>query len=462
MMLAAVALPLFAACSESDEGNQTTPPPGGESTATTSRYVVAATVTGSNGNVPVLLTATSLDDGSISALGNGLTNDGASQWVFYKDKYLYALNYNQGNNATTRSYILNSAGQVEARAAEYSTRRYTTYGTFGPYIMTFSTGDGPTAWNDENGYTPKSFLVSYLNAEEETYATNDTNEEHFLAENFLGNGEYVTLAGIEERDGQLFAAAVPMGLSQYGTKRDGGKYVIYPDLVKTEAGGSNSSSYKKDELQWTQYPNECWVAIFSDETLKNKKLIKDERISYACGRYKSGYYQMIRAAENGDIYVFSPSYAKTMADDRQKTTLPAGVIRIKAGAQDFDKDYYVNIEEQTNGHSFMRSWHAGGSNFLLLMYDRPLTEKGFTANQLALFNGETGKLTYVEGLPKTEEISSFGNTTFVENGKVYVTVTTTTGYPTIYAINTATAKAEKGLVVEATQINGVGKLSTFN
>lgn len=29
-------------------------------------------------------------------------NDGATQWVFYKDQYLYGLTYNQGNAGTTR------------------------------------------------------------------------------------------------------------------------------------------------------------------------------------------------------------------------------------------------------------------------------------------------------------------------------------------------------------------------
>ncbi len=51
-----------------------------------------------------------------------------------------------------------------------------------------------------------------------------------------------------------------------------------------ESGGSNSSAYKKDELQWTQYPNECWVAIFDDATMTSKKLIKTDKISYAAGR----------------------------------------------------------------------------------------------------------------------------------------------------------------------------------
>ena len=50
------------------------------------------------------------------------------------------------------------------------------------------------------------------------------------------------------------------------------------------------------------------------------------------------------------------------------------------------------------------------------MYDRPLTETGFTANQLAIYKGETGKLTYVTGLPSADLISGFGNTPYVENG----------------------------------------------
>ncbi len=455
--LTTVALITFS-CTDDTPPIPQPPFPDSNPNAPQSAYVIAATVTGSNGSVPVLLTAQSLDEGRVSALGNGLVNDGASQWIFHSNRYLYALNYNQGNNATTRSYILNDWGQIEARPAEYSTRRYTTHGTFGRYVMAFATGDGPTAMNDENGYTPKAFLVTYLDTERETYTTNDTKNTAYISENFLGNGEYVTLAGIEARDGKLFTAAVPMGLSQYGTKRDGGKFVKYPDLVKTEAGGTNSSAYKKDELQWTQYPDECWVAIFDDERLLTKKLLKDARISYACGRNKSRYYQMIWRAENGNIYVFSPSYAKTMADVRQRTSLPAGVIRIKNGTEEFDPNYYVNLEALSGGKSFMNSWYAGGNNFLLLMYNRPFSETGFTANQMAIFNADAQTLTYVTGLPAPEEITSFGTTTYLENDKIYITITTATGYPAVYAIDSNTAVATKGVDVEATQIDGVGRL----
>lgn len=445
-----------ASCSEDTPNNSNIN--NGNDNNSSSKYVIAASVTASGNTTNVLLTAPSLDEGTVSTKNNGLVNDGATQWIYFENKYLYGLAYNQGNAGVTTSFYLNSNNEIKKRNGEFAIRRFTTFGTYGKYIMTTSTGDGPTEWNDENGYTPKSFLISYLDAAGEIYTTNDTKNESYLSENFLGNGEYVTLAGLLENNGKIFSAAIPMGLSQYGTKFENGKWIRegYEDLVKTESGGSGSSSYDKDELQWTQYPDECYVAIFSDESLTDKKLIKTDKISYAAGRMKSQYYQMVWSAENGDIYVFSPSYAKTMSDDRQKTKLPAGVVRIPSGTEDFD-DYYCNIEEQTDGKSFMRCWPIAEDYFLMLMYDRPFSETGYTANQLAVFKAEDKKLTYITGMPS--DISGFGNTPYMENGKAYIAVTTSSGYPAIYKIDPATCIATKGLTVEATQLSGVGKLN---
>lgn len=425
-------------------------------------YVIAASVTASGNTTNVLVNAESLDEGTVTTINNGVVNDGATYWVFFKEQYLYALTYNQGEAGGTRSYIMDASGELKKRSAEFGVKRFTTYGIYDKYIMTSSTGDGPTEWNDENGYTPKVFLLSYLDPAAETFTTNDTQNKAYLSENFLGTGEYVTLSGMLEHNNKIYTAAVPMGLSQYGTKDQNGKWVLpgNEDLVKKESGGSNSSAYKKDELQWTQYPNECWVAIFDDATMTSKKLIKTDKISYAAGRMKSQYYQMIWAADNGDVYVFSPSFAKTMTDARQKTTLPAGVVRIPSGSTEFD-DYYCNLEALTNGNSFLRSWHIADDYFMLLMYDRPLTETGYVANQLAIFKAGDKKLTYVTGLPSIDQISGFGNEPYVEKGNAYVTVTFNEGggNPAIYKINPATATATKGLTIEATQVSGVGKLT---
>lgn len=445
---------VFTSCSD-DEA--LTPDGGGSGEEpeieTVSKYVVAASV----GDANYLLTADTLGTGTVSAKNNGLTTESGTQWIFYKDAYLYRLVYNQGNAGVTSSYVLNTEGKVEERDNTYEIKRFTSYGIYGDYIITSSTGDLGETYADENGYLPKGFLLSYLDVVKETFTTNS---DVILSENYLGNGEFVTLAGILQANNRIYSAPIPMGLSKYGVKANGGKFVKYPELVKTESGGSSSSAYEKGELQWSQYPDEAWVAIYADEKFQNPTLIKTDKISYACGRYKSQYYQTIWAADNGDVYVFSPSYAKTMTASVQKTTLPAGVVRIKAGTNEFDPDYYCNLEAQTGGNAFLRCWHITDDYFLLLMYDRPLTETGFAAKELAVYKGGDKTLTYVKGIPSADLISGFGNSPYTEEGLAYMPVTTTdSSQPAVYRIDPKTATATKGLTVESEQISGVGKLT---
>lgn len=444
-------------CTDTDE------PGSGSGSVSKGNYVIATMSKIGGTDTHVLLTAESLESGEVSPAGNGLVNEGASYWVFYGNKYLYALNYNQRNAGTTQSFVMDAGNELAKRTQEYNVNRFTTYGYYDKYIMTTSTGTGPTELNDENGYTPKSFLISYLDVESQTYTSNKvTRDTPFLSESFLGNGEYVTLAGIDQVGSKIYAAAIPMGLSQYGgiqKKEDGTYKWVLPgneDLIKTESGGSNSSAYKKDELQWTQYPDECWMAIYDDQTLTSHKLIRTDRIIYAAGRFKSQYYQMNWLADDGYVYVFSPSYAKTMSDARQQTVLPAGVVRIDTRAEDFDPDYYYNLEEKADGLSFLRTWYVSGHYFLLLMYDKAITDSDKVANRLAVFNASTGALTYVTGLP--DDVSGFGNTPYIENGNAYVAVTTTSGSPAIYKVVPSSATATKGLTVKVDQLSGVGKL----
>lgn len=454
MMAALLPTVALTACSDDDEPGKGDFPVDGNG-----KFVFATTVQGSNATSYVLLTGESIDEGSLSTVNNGLLNDGATQWVFYKN-YLYALTYNQGNAGTTRSYILGNNGQMEARSTEYRISRFSSYGTYDDDIITMSTGEGPAEFEDANGYKPMTLLVTYLNVFNETSRSNNTSTGLYSMENFLGNGEYVTLAGAEQSGSHLYCGAVPMGLSQYGAAYDNGKWIKpgFEHLVHTEAGGSGAGSYKAGELVGTQYPDSCWVAIYDNDTLLNPTLAKTGKISTPCGRYRSQYYQTVWADEKGDIYVFSASYAKTMTDSIQKTNLPAGVCRIPAGSKKFD-DYYCNIEEQTPGgnRSFMRCWPAGGSCFLMVMYDRPLTESGFAATDLAIFDASSKKLTYVTGLP--ENVSSIGKTVYTQNGNVYIPINVENEQPAIYAINTTTAKATKGVSIAATDITGFGYMT---
>jgi hypothetical protein len=449
------------ACSDSDEPNKGN---GNTDTDTTaSAFIFATSVQDGDKTANVLLSGSDLDGSVISPINNGLVNDGATEWVYFNNKYLYALTYNQQNAGTTRSYVLDSDNQMVARSAEYKVSRFSSYGTFGKYIITASTGSGLSEYADAEGNLPKMFLLSYLDVEGETCISSDSkaNKDNLMSENFLGTGEYVTLSGFLEANSKLYSAVIPMGLSPYGTGIDGGKYILAgnEDLVKTESGGTNSGAYVKGELQGTQYPNQCSVAIFDDEQLNGKRIITTDKISYACGRYKSQYYQTIRQADNGDIYVFSPSFAKTLTDARQQTTLDAGVVRIKKGATEFDANYYYNIEKLSNGRTFQRCLNAGGSCFLLTMYSTALTSNQQVANQLAIFNGETGKFTYVTGLPAQDTISDFSKTVYAANGYCYIAVMTSTGYPTIYKIDTATGVATAGTQLQVATVTALGVLN---
>jgi len=291
----------------------------------------------------------------------------------------------------------------------------------------------------------------------ETASSNDTSTGLYSMENFLGNGEYVTLAGAEQNGSCIFCGAVPMGLSQYGAAFDNGKWIRpgFEHLVHTEAGGTGSGAYKAGELTGTQYPDECWVAIYDNKDMLNPVLARTDRISAPCGRFRSQYYQTVWAADNGDVYVFSSSYSKTMTDPAQRTKLPAGVCRIPAGKKEFD-DYYCNIEAQTPGgnRSFMRCWPAGGSKFLMLMYDKPLTEKNSAATELAVFDAAASKLTYVSGLPSN--VTSVEKNVYTQYENVYIPVNVENERPAVYAVNTSTAHAVKGVTIEASDITGLG------
>lgn len=436
------------------------------------KYVIGTTVSGSGTSTNLLTTASALS-GNITPAG--LYNDGATYWVFHSNKYLYALNYHQGDAGTTFSYVRDGAtGQIRQRDKEYFVTRFTTFGLYDRYIMTTSSGEGNPDWADpQTGYVPYTIKVGYLDTAAETFESNtsgDTGSDAivtdrgYICENFLGNGEYVTLSGLEQVGSKIYSAAVPMGLSQYGCQqyadeaRTQYRWVRpgFEDLIKTESGGSGSSSYKKDQLQWTQWPDSCWVAIFTDRTLKGKKLLRTGRISYACGRTRSQYYQMVWATDDGRyVYVISPSYAKTMADPRQRTTLPAGVVRVDVAAEAFD-DYYCNLEE-LSPNGIMRSWYIGADKFLFLMYDAPITSSAKTANRLAVFSAGDKTLTEVSGLPA--DVSGFGTTPYMEGGAAYISVNTKTGSPAVWRIDPATAVAVRALTVDgATTLTAVGRI----
>ena len=382
VVMACCAGSVLTSCSDDTVPENSTPDAPGTGAGT---YVVAATVDGVN----YLLTAESLDEGSVTVKNNGLETETGTYWVFHNNDYLFRLVYNKGGDGTGSSYILNSNNKLEEHLS-YAFKRITTYGTWGDNVITASTGD--TDRTDAGGYAEQ--------------------------------------------------------------------------LVATVAGGSGSGAYKEGSIPSTQYPDHAYVAIYSGNDFSSTPtIVATDKIGFASGRMRSQYYQTIWAADNGDLYVFSPGYGRltTSSDDlkRVQGTLPSGVMRIKAGETSFDDTYYVNLEELGNKHPMYKCWHITEDYFLLQMYTRGLQSKGEYTTELAVFKGEDRTLKPVTGLPSEDVLSAYGNIPYNENGYIYMPVSTTDGStPALYKIDPRTATATKGLTIIAESVSTVGKLTS--
>lgn len=446
--ISAGACSLFTAC-EDNHG-----PDSGTSGA--GSYIISAAVD----EVNSVLQAETLESGSLTTVNNGVETDSGTAWLFYGNSYLYCLQYNQGNAGVTTSFIMNADGAVEQRSRTYSIQRFTTYGAVGSNIVTVSAGD--TDVKDASGNAAQGLVFNYLSVADQTNRTASIG-----CENYLGNGEYVTFAGLLELDGKIYTSVVPMGMSKYGVAYDGGSRVTYPDKVAKESGGQGSGAYEAGEIPTTQFPDNAWVAIYDNDTFSDPVIISTDKIGFAAGRNRSQYYQTIWAADNGDVYVFSPGYGRNHSTPYSvKGTLESGVVRIKSGATEFDPDYYYNIEDRSNGYAMFRCWHITRDYFLLQMYTGGTSEQdaiggiGGGTNALAIFQGSTGEFRYVtEGLPAQDNITSIGSTPYCENGAIFVSLVTNDGSdPAVYKIDPVTATATKGVSVFCDSISAIGKL----
>lgn len=363
-MLAAMTVSMTA-CSSDDNMVDNGPETSGTDikTADEGSIIVAATVDGVN----YLVSTNSLDEGVISVKGQGKETETGTYWIFKDDKYLFRLVYNQGNSGTGASYQLNAANSI-IDGLTYNFNRVTTYGSWGDNVITVSAGN--TTVTDNAGNIAQGLLANYLSATNGTVKT-----QTYLAENFLGNGEYVSFSGFVEANGKLYTSVVPMGMSVYGVNSHP-EMVTSTDLIAQADGGLRSSAYVKGSIPSTQYPDSAFVAIYSGSDFSERPIIaRTGKIGYASGRFKSQYYQTIWANDNGDLYVFSPGYGRysiydTEAPDLKKVMgqLPSGVVRIKKGETQFDPTYYVNLEAIGPKLPMYRCWHATGNYFLLQLY----------------------------------------------------------------------------------------------
>lgn len=250
-------------------------------------------------------------------------------------------------------------------------------------------------------------------------------------EDITGNGQQVTFSSIiDNGDGTFLTAMVQSAFHQTGT-----------------GDGSSVGEVK--------YPDSVWVAKM-DKDLNVLKVYRDNRISYAAGQYRSQVLHEVFKTNDGTVYVFSNAF-------NSATTRKAGALRINKGAEEFDKDYYFDIQTPADGYKFRRVWYITDSKFLLEIYNEKNINTMTAGHQFAIVDMASKKFTWVSGIPAKNLITSgveTGSVPMYADGVIYLPITQFGQDAAIYQVNPETGVATKGISIKGvTEIRTLGKLN---
>ena len=123
-----------------------------------------------------------------------------------------------------------------------------------------------TKIKDSKGNPAQGFMFNYLNTHD---GKTTTNTGDIFAENYLGNGEKVTMSGFVEANDKLYTSIIPMGMSHYGVNT-WPEAIINKTYVATTQGGIGAGTYTPGEIPDTQIPDSAFVAIYSGNSFDDK------------------------------------------------------------------------------------------------------------------------------------------------------------------------------------------------
>jgi hypothetical protein len=374
-------------------------------------YIVAVTPAASTGVADYLLTAKSLDEGSISTAGNGVEQDGTYRYYLTANKKFFSFLYGQGN-----------PGAV------------TTYNILGGKLNKLSNFQTETV----QAFTPVNEDILLMKI-----SRNITNP---FTNFYRVNTNSLTIVG----EGQIKTDVLTPG-DEFGhfswIKQIGNK--VYAPYFSIQGG-----SYA------TAFPDQAWVAVYSYPELKLEKIIEDDRTSFI-GRY---FIDGLDIVENGDIYAFSASIATdgTKVNDvvKMTSTKPSAITRIKAGTTEFDKSYFFNFEEVSGENNITTWFYVGNNNFIVFSTNK--SEKGqyVTGKRVGVVNVVNKTYKEVKGIPAVSDIksltarSNYSN----KNGIGYIGVNLNSGISYVYKIDAQSATATQGLKVEGGVITAIEHL----
>jgi hypothetical protein len=393
---------LFTACSK--DGDKPGDGDGGGNKGKT-KYIIASAPIASTGVADYLLTSDVITSGAITTQGNGTEQDGTYRYYITHRNRFFSLLYGQGNPGAVTTYNLNGEGKL-TKVSNFQSETVQVHTSIGDDILTMK--------------VPRSGNENALMFRIDANKSQIVGEAQVNIVQLAGNGERAHFTWATQAGNKLFAPY----MSIKGAA---------PDVFGTN------------------FPDSCWVAVFSYPDLKLERVIRDDRTSFLGAYFTNGLVQI----ESGDLYGFSGSSATS--NGTPSSTKPSAVVRIKKDATEFDKNYLFNLETASGGHRFASQTHFGNGKFLLEMY----AEKGKTsgATRFAVVDVTAQTFAWVTGTPEgITATSDLCNLVEGDGKTIYVGITSGDG-SYIYSFDANTAKATRGLKVEGGKITGIAKLT---
>jgi len=379
-------------------------------------YIIAVTPTAIAGKADYLLTASNLESGAASIIGNGVEQDGTYRYYVTANNKLFSMLYGQGSPGAVTVYGINE-GKLN-KLNDFTSATVHAFAPAGDDILTIR--------------VPRRIAAAGTPTVYEWYRVNTTTNAEVAkgtADAIVpsGNGEIAHLSWIKQVGNKVFAPY----------------FSIYNSF-------------------FTKFPDEAGIAVFSYPEMKYEKTIRDTRTSFI-GRY---FTDGLGLVENGDCYAFSSSVAAdddpatTAVDAKMTSTKPSAITRIKAGTTEFDLSYFFNFEEASNGYVITNWLNIGQNKFIANIEPKATKGQYVVGKRLAIVDVVAKTVKAVTGFPEVKDISSVTTTNYSpKDGKTgYVGVNLVSGATYVYKIDASAATATQGIKVEGGVITAIQHL----
>jgi hypothetical protein len=190
-----------------------------------------------------------------------------------------------------------------------------------------------------------------------------------------------------------------------------------------------------------------------------EKIIMDTRTgNIGTNGHTTGLIQ----SETGDLYSYS--CGAVIAGFAPASEAPSGILKINKGETEFDPNYFLNIEEATNGGKIFWFDYVGNNKAIARILSQDFNDPAYAwaAYSRSLFNQKlvlidlgTGSITDIADVPY--HAKRYSSPVLVDEGFAYVSVETETeAY--VYKVDIANASAVKGAKIIGKTIKGFYKL----